>query len=148
MKRKYMEEKCKIQEFQNRKLLLLLQVRVTFKIIHITHNSTQEYETQMSVYGVQPVKTEEFPQVKETLEEEKAPKLQKSIKEVTITLYFHSLTNYKYVFFRSSLILLLPNMKLDIFMRMTTCVCLSAIPCFPPFLQCFNFLPHPPLCPL
>jgi len=66
-KKKQFEEKCKVQEFQNRKLLLLLQ----------------EYEKLMSVYGV-PVdllKINECTSAKEVIENSHPSSLKECIKE-------------------------------------------------------------------
>jgi len=69
-RRKQVEEKCKVQEFQNRKLLLLLQ----------------EYEKLMSVYGV-PVdllKINEYSSIKEIIETSDPHGIKEGIKEEMI----------------------------------------------------------------
>jgi len=66
VQKKKMEDKCKIQEFQNRKLLLLLQ----------------EYEKKMAVYGVpvQSVDTKGIPAVSQILEDGSFLNIQEDIK--------------------------------------------------------------------
>ena len=75
---------AKYRNFRTENCFFFFRFKAIFKDFLMIHIFIQDYEKQMSVYGVpvQPIKAEEIPSVEKILEDQKAPNLQDHIKQV------------------------------------------------------------------